>query len=73
MHKSHELPMPTIIKRPTTEEYPEYYQVYMDQLPEGDVLFPPIDPELWRIVAEPEVPPSDKDSASFRVRVYERR
>jgi len=31
--------MPLTINRPTREEYPDYYQVYMDQLPEGDLLY----------------------------------
>lgn len=41
--------------------------------PAGDVVFPAIDPEIWRVVDEPEVVPSDKDTAAFRIRVYERR
>ena len=40
---------------------------------EGDVLFPEIDPAVWRVVDEPDVPPNERDSAAFRVRVYERR
>lgn len=31
--------MPITINRPTTEEYPDYYQEYMKLLPEGDLLF----------------------------------
>lgn len=49
------------------------YISHVDLAPEGDVLFPPIDPAVWRVVGEPEAPASDKDSAAFRVRVYERR
>lgn len=41
--------------------------------PEGDVFFPPIDPAIWRVVAEPAVEPSPKDEAAYIVRVYERR
>jgi dihydrofolate reductase len=41
--------------------------------PEGDVLFPTIDPAVWEVVEEPEVAPSDKDAAAFRVKVYGRR
>ena len=41
--------------------------------PEGDVVFPRIDPDAWVVVAEPEVTPSPKDEATFIVRVYERR
>ncbi len=49
------------------------YISHVDLEPQGDVLFPPIDPAVWQVVEEPEVPISDKDSAAFRVRVYERR
>lgn len=31
--------MPITINRPAPEEYPETYQHYMDQLPEGDALY----------------------------------
>lgn len=48
------------------------YISHVDLAPEGEVLFPPIDPAVWRVVDEPEVPVSERDSASFRVRVYER-
>jgi len=49
------------------------YISHVDLAPEGDVLFPRIDAAVWRVIDEPEVPALDKDSASFRVRVYERR
>ena len=49
------------------------YISHVDLEPEGDVLFPAIDPEVWRVVDEPEHEPSERDSASFRIRVYERR
>jgi dihydrofolate reductase len=41
--------------------------------PDGDVRFPAIDPEQWVVVDEPEVIPSPKDEAVYRVKVYERR
>lgn len=41
--------------------------------PEGDAFFPEIDPTVWIVVDEPEVPRNERDSASFRVTVYERR
>lgn len=41
--------------------------------PDGDVTFPAIDPDHWRVVDEPAVPASEKDAAAFRVKVYERR
>ena len=41
--------------------------------PAGDTHFPPIDPAEWAVVAEPDVPLTGKDSAAFRVKVYQRR
>jgi dihydrofolate reductase len=41
--------------------------------PEGDVVFPPIDPAVWKVVDTPTVESSSKDEAAFAVRVYERR
>ena len=41
--------------------------------PEGDAFFPEVDPAAWKVVDEPEVMPSARDSAPFRVKVYERR
>jgi dihydrofolate reductase len=41
--------------------------------PEGDVRFPEIDPRQWEVVREPQIVPSEKDSATYRVKVYERR
>ena len=41
--------------------------------PEGDSFFPPIDPGVWQLVEEPEVPLTGRDGAAFRIRVYTRR
>ena len=41
--------------------------------PEGDALFPPIDPEVWREVARHEHAAGPDDDASFAVAVYLRR
>ena len=49
------------------------YISHVDLQPEGDVRFPAIVPEDWVVVDVPEVTPSEKDSASYRVKVYERR
>jgi dihydrofolate reductase len=49
------------------------YISHIDLAPEGDVVFAAIDPEIWRVVEEPEVAPSERDTAAFRIRVYERR
>ena len=49
------------------------YITEVDLAPEGDTVFPAIDPAQWVVVDEPEVPLNGKDSAAFRVKVYERR
>ena len=41
--------------------------------PQGDVVFPAIDPAVWQVVETPVVEPSPKDEALFSVKVYERR
>jgi dihydrofolate reductase len=41
--------------------------------PEGDVLFPPIDPAVWHEVSRREHPAGPHDSASFAVATYLRR
>jgi dihydrofolate reductase len=49
------------------------YISHVDLRPEGDVRFPAISPEKWVVIDTPEIAPSEKDSASYRVKVYERR
>lgn len=49
------------------------YITHVDAAPEGDTTFPPIDPGEWAVVAEPNIPPSPRDTAAFRVEVYKRR
>ena len=49
------------------------YVTHIDLHPAGDVLFPAIAPENWTVVDLPEVTPSPKDEATYRVKVYERR
>ncbi|MGV8955835.1 MAG: dihydrofolate reductase [Cypionkella sp.] len=49
------------------------YVSHVDLSPEGDVRFPAIDPAVWMVVDQPDVVPSEKDSASYRVKVYARR
>ena len=48
------------------------YITHVDLAPKGEVYFPPIDPAIWRIVAEPEVPRSERDGAAYAIRIYER-
>jgi dihydrofolate reductase len=40
--------------------------------PNGDAVFPPIDPEVWREVARREHPAGPGDDASFTILTYER-
>lgn len=49
------------------------YITHVDAAPEGDTVFPEIDPTVWEGRDVPEVVPGEKDSAGFVVRVYERR
>ena len=49
------------------------YITEVDLSPPGEAHFPAIDHRLWAVVDEPEVPLTGKDTASFRVKVYERR
>lgn len=49
------------------------YITHVDLAPEGDVRFPEINPEDWAVVDLPEVAPSEKDTARYRIKVYERR
>jgi len=41
--------------------------------PAGEVVFPAIDPRVWRVIGEPVVEPSPKDEAAYRIAVYGRR
>ena len=41
--------------------------------PAGDVVFPAIDPAVWRLIDEPDVEPSPKDDGGYAIRIYERR
>lgn len=41
--------------------------------PDGDTLFPAIDPDLWAPVRSEDVPAGEKDSHATRYVVYERR
>jgi dihydrofolate reductase len=49
------------------------YISHIELAPAGDVRFPAIVPEQWVVVDVPEVMPSPRDEASYRVKVYERR
>jgi dihydrofolate reductase len=41
--------------------------------PEGDVHFPPIDPQVWREVSRQEHPAGPDDDAGFALATYLRR
>ena len=40
---------------------------------DGDTRFPPIDPEIWRVVSTEDLPAGEKDTHATRYTVYERR
>jgi dihydrofolate reductase len=40
--------------------------------PDGDTVFPAIDPAAWTVVARNEHPPGPEDAAGFAITVYER-
>lgn len=49
------------------------YITEVDAEPEGDTVFPEIDPVSWVKVHEEEVPRGEKDSAETIYRIYERK
>ena len=49
------------------------YISHVELSPDGDVRFPVIDPEIWAVVDTPEVTPTEKDAAPYRIKIYERR
>jgi dihydrofolate reductase len=49
------------------------YITHVDAAPEGDTSFPEIDPDVWAVVDEPKLAPDLRDTATYRVKVYERR
>jgi dihydrofolate reductase len=40
---------------------------------DGDTVFPPIDPAVWRLASSEDVPAGEKDTHATRYAVYERR
>ena len=46
---------------------------HVEARPEGDTIFPPIDPQSWEQVSVEEVPAGEKDSHPTRFSVYRRR
>ncbi len=49
------------------------YITHVEARPDGDTRFPPIDLAEWQETGSIEVLPNPKDTAAFRVRVYQRR
>ena len=48
------------------------YVTHVEARPEGDTIFPPIDPQSWEQVSVEEVPAGEKDSHPTRFSVYRR-
>lgn len=49
------------------------YLTHVEAAPEGDTTFPEVDPDQWVVVDEPAIAPDPRDTAPYRVKVYERR
>lgn len=49
------------------------YITHVAAAPDGDALFPAIDPSVWEVEAEPDIARTERDNADFRVRIYRRR
>lgn len=49
------------------------YISHVELSPDGDVRFPTIDPAIWTVIDTPEVTPSEKDAAPYRIKIYQRR
>jgi dihydrofolate reductase len=48
------------------------YVTHVDAEPDGSTHFPRIEAAEWKVVSRPENEPSDKDSNTYQVRIYER-
>jgi len=48
------------------------YLTEVDLEPEGDAIFPALDPDDWMVSQSERVEPSDKDEAGFTVKVLDR-
>lgn len=48
------------------------YITHVEERPEGDAVFPAIDPGIWRAASADRVPAGPKDSAATTFVVYER-
>ncbi|MHA1158526.1 MAG: dihydrofolate reductase [Alphaproteobacteria bacterium] len=48
------------------------YITHVALAPQGDIVFPPIDPRVWRVVEEEHVPAGERDEVASRFVIYER-
>jgi dihydrofolate reductase len=48
------------------------YITHVEAKPDGDVLFPPIDPTIWRATSSERIAAGEKDSEATTFAVYER-
>ena len=49
------------------------YVTHVDCKPDGDAVFPDIEPASWTAVASEEIPPGPRDNAASRFVTYDRR
>lgn len=50
-------------------------RIYLTRIharPEGDTVFPELDPGVWREVSQAQIPPDDRDTATATLYTYER-
>jgi len=48
------------------------YVTHVDAEPDGDTVFPEIDPAVWEAVEERDIPQTERDSAKIRFVAYKR-
>lgn len=49
------------------------YITHVDAAPDGDTFFPEIGPDEWTVTEVPDVEAGPRDSAAFKVKVYDRK
>ena len=48
------------------------YITHVEASPQSDTVFPQIDPEQWEVTDRNDIVAGERDSAKFRIRIYER-
>lgn len=61
------------IYRRAIDKADRLYITHVEAEPEGDTVFPAIDPEKWAGFTSADAQPGEADTADYTVRIYERR